>query len=298
MRRTTTITLAAGAATLAAAAALQAHTATTAVACTDGRAQATFSYAAFGPGTFTSREVITLDGQVVYDEARPVAGPGGAFTVALAQAVYGDRTMTATATAQQDGRVYRSTVTQGVRCGLAPKQPPTPGPSPTPVPPQAEPVPAPVAPSTPVATPTKPNPPAAPVRPAWRLAKRGPAVMREGVGAYWTLTVTNASRRRIVGAVLVDQLPAGLAVARRVGSGAVVESGYVRWQLPTLRPGQVLTRTLALVVPAGSGLRRVCNVATVANPGTPVHTATLLRAERCSRVQQLPPRRRTVAVTG
>lgn len=279
-RTTTTLALALAASALVPAAA-SAHTIPIAVACERNQATATFRYEQFDRGPFSSVERLFVDRAEVLSSTRSLVGPGGGpFVVAYAVPLSGRHALRATAEAAQGGRMWTGdSLTRLVECGSPPPGPDRP-PTPSPTPPEETPPGPPASPPPPPVVP--PGPPASPPAPRWVLSKVGPARARVGSSAFYRVRIRNTGRVAIRGAVLVDLLPLGLAVASTVPSGGRVEAGAVRWNLPVLRPGRSITRSVRLRV-TRAGVPRVCNVAAVVVPSRPI-----LRARTCAVVPRPP----------
>lgn len=98
------------------------------------------------------------------------------------------------------------------------------------------------------------------------VAKAGPASVRPGATATYTLLVRNNGPDRSTGSTLRDTLPAGFTL---VGTpdGAVVDGGTITWQLGELAVGAERELTYDVVAPTEGGTGT--NVATVTSDGPP-----------------------------
>jgi uncharacterized repeat protein (TIGR01451 family) len=144
----------------------------------------------------------------------------------------------------------------------------------------------PTTPNTPVApleTPGgKPSTPATPAQPAPRrptqagprftVTKKGPASVRAGQRARYTITVSNRSGAALRDLTVTDDLPAGMSLAG-IPTGSRLRGGDVVWTLGSLKAGG--TRTLHVDVRLDADISgRRCNRVSVTDPGTAGGTGT------------------------
>lgn len=133
------------------------------------------------------------------------------------------------------------------------------------------------APVAPLETPGgKPSTPATPARPAPRtptqagprftVTKKGPASVRAGQRARYTITVANRSGAALRALTVTDSLPAGMSLAG-VPAGSRLRGGAVVWTLGSLRAGGTRTLHIDVRLDADASGRR-CNRVSVTDPGT------------------------------
>ena len=157
-----------------------------------------------------------------------------------------------------------------------------------PVIPLEEPPTTPSAPDTPVVpldTPAKPSTPGTPTAPAtpvtpltptqaprFGVSKRGPARVRAGATARYTITVVNRGTAALRGLTLTDSLPRGMSLTA-TPAGSRLRSGKLTWSLASLAPGARRVLHVEVRLDADAAGRR-CNRATAAAPDGTRRTAT------------------------
>lgn len=159
-----------------------------------------------------------------------------------------------------------------------PTTPTTPATPSVPVTPFETPTTKPVVPVTPVApVPRTPSQTA----PRFSVTKSGPATVRAGARARYTITVVNRGTTTLRDLTLTDDLPQGMSLTG-TPAGARLKGGSLVWSLDPLKAGD--TRTFRVSVRMDSDISgRRCNRATVRAPGLTSHTAracTLVKAVR------------------
>lgn len=140
--------------------------------------------------------------------------------------------------------------------------------------------PAPVAPlETPGGKPSAPETPAQPsprtptqTGPRFSVTKKGPASVRAGQRARYTITVVNRSGAALRGLTVTDDLPAGMSLAG-VPAGSRLRGGDVVWTLGSLKAGGTRRLQVDVRLDADASGRR-CNRVSVTDPGTAGGTGT------------------------
>ena len=123
------------------------------------------------------------------------------------------------------------------------------------------------------ATPATPSAPLTPTQaPRFDVVKRGPATVRAGARARYTITVLNRGAATLRGLTLTDVLPEGMSLTS-TPAGARLRGGTVVWSLGGLAPGARRVLRVGVRIDADASGRR-CNRAVVTAPGGGSRTAT------------------------
>ncbi len=123
------------------------------------------------------------------------------------------------------------------------------------------------------ATPTTPSTPLTPTQtPRFGVTKRGPATVRAGATARYTITVVNRGAAALRDLTLTDILPEGMSLTS-TPAGSRLRGGKVVWSLSSLAPGARRVLHVGLRIDADASGRR-CNRAVVTTPGGGRRTAT------------------------
>ena len=128
--------------------------------------------------------------------------------------------------------------------------------------------------------------------PTFTVTKRGPARARAGSRVRYRIRVKNTSSAALRGLVLVDDLPAGMSLAR-IPRGSALKRGRLVWRLSSLGAGRARTFTVRVTIDRGISGKR-CNRATVTRRGA---TTTRAAAKACTAIRSRP-RTNMPAVTG